>query len=88
MLTDAEMLQRYVREHDDRAFAGLVQRHLGVVYGAALRRTGGRADLAEEIAQKVFTDLARKAATLSHHPALAGWLHRSTRYAAIDASRT
>jgi RNA polymerase sigma factor (sigma-70 family) len=88
MLTDAEMLQRYARERDERAFAELVQRHLGVVYGAALRRTGGRTHLAEEIAQKVFTDLARKAAVLSHHPALTGWLHRSTRYAAIDAART
>src|SRR5688572_25351028 len=88
MPTDAELLQRYARERDERAFAELVQRHLGVVYGAALRRTGGRAHLAEEIAQKVFTDLARKAAGLSHHPALTGWLHRSTRYAAIDAVRT
>lgn len=87
MLTDAEMLQRYARERDERAFADLVQRHLGVVYGAALRRTGGRAHLAEEIAQKVFTDLARKAAGLSHHPSLTGWLYRSTRYAAIDAVR-
>lgn len=87
MLTDAEMLRRYVRERDEHAFAHLVQRHIGVVYGAALRRTGGRAHLAEEIAQKVFTDLARKAATLCHHPALAGWLHRSTRYTAIDVAR-
>jgi RNA polymerase sigma factor (sigma-70 family) len=87
MPTDAEMLQRYARERDERAFAELVQRHLGLVYGAALRRTGGRTHLAEEIAQKVFTDLARKAAVLSHHPTLTGWLYRSTRYAAIDAAR-
>jgi len=87
MSTDAEMLQRYVRARDERAFAELVQRHLGMVYGTALRRTGGRDHLAQEIAQKVFTDLARKAAGLSHHPALTGWLHRSTRYAAIDAIR-
>jgi RNA polymerase sigma factor (sigma-70 family) len=87
MLTDAEMLQRYARERDERAFAELVQRHLGMVYGAALRRTGGRTHLAEEIAQKVFTDLSRKAAVLSHHPALTGWLHRSTRYTAIDVAR-
>jgi RNA polymerase sigma factor (sigma-70 family) len=87
MPTDADMLQRYVLERDERAFAELVQRHLGVVYGAALRRTGGRVHLAEEIAQKVFTDLARKAAALRHHPTLTGWLYRSTRYAAIDAAR-
>lgn len=88
MPTDAELLQRYARDRDERAFADLVQRHLSVVYGAALRRTGGREHLAQEIAQKVFADLARKAAGLSHHPALTGWLHRSTRYAAIDAIRT
>lgn len=87
MLTDAELLQRYVRDRDSRAFGELVQRHLGVVYGAALRRTGGRAHLAEEIAQKIFADLARKAALLCQHPTLTGWLHRSTRYAAIDAIR-
>src|SRR6187399_3101161 len=87
MPTDAEMLQRSVRERDDHAFAELVQRHLGVVYGAALRRSGGRAQLAEEIAQQIFTDLARKAAALCHHPSLIGWLHRSTRYAVIDAVR-
>jgi hypothetical protein len=38
MLTDAEMLQRYARERDERAFAELVQRHLGVVYGTAQGR--------------------------------------------------
>ncbi len=88
MSTDAELLQRYARDRDERAFAELVQRHLGVVYGAALRRTGGRTHLAEDVAQKVFTGLARKAAGLSHHPALSGWLHRSTRYTAIDAIRS
>jgi RNA polymerase sigma factor (sigma-70 family) len=87
MPTDAEMLRRYVRERDHHAFAELVQRHLGVVYGAALRRSGGRTHLAEEIAQQVFADLARKAAALCHHPSLIGWLHRSTRYALIDAIR-
>lgn len=87
MITDAEMLQRYARGRDERAFAELVQRHLGMVYGAALRRTGGQKHLAEEIAQRVFADLARKAAVLSHHPTLTGWLYRSTRYATIDAVR-
>jgi RNA polymerase sigma factor (sigma-70 family) len=87
MATDAELLHRYVEQRDERAFSELVQRHLGLVYSAALRRTGGRAYLAEEIAQKVFSDLARKASALIHHPAITGWLYRSTRYAAIDAVR-
>lgn len=87
MITDAELLRRYAMDRDERAFRELVDRHLGLVYGAALRRSGGRGHQAQEISQKVFTDLARKAAALSHHPALAGWLHRTTRYAAIDAIR-
>src|SRR6478736_6816085 len=87
MPTDAELLRRYAQARDERAFAELVQRHLNLVYAAALRRTHGHTHVAEEIAQKVFTDLARKAAALQHHPALTGWLHRSTRYAAIDAAR-
>lgn len=87
MHPEAELLQRYADHRDERAFRDLVEKHLGLVYAAALRRTGGRTQLAEEICQKVFTDLARKAASLHHHPALTAWLHRSTRYAAIDAIR-
>lgn len=87
MSTDAELLRRYATARDEAAFTELVRRHLNLVYAAALRRTNGRTHLAEEIAQKVFTDLARKAASLQHHAALTGWLHRSTRYAAIDAAR-
>lgn len=87
MPTDAELLQRYVCHHDETAFTALVQRHVGLVYGAALRRTNGRTHLAEEIAQQIFARVARHAAFLSHHPAFAAWLHRSTRHAAIDALR-
>lgn len=87
MSTDAELLRRYVEHREERAFAELVYRHLGMVYAAALRRTGGRIYLAEEIAQKVFIDLVRKSAGLVQHPVLTGWLYRSTRYAAIDALR-
>lgn len=87
MSPDAELLLRYANERDERAFAELVQRHLGLVYAAAQRRTG-QAQLAEEIAQTVFAELARQAGRLSGHPALAAWLYRSTRYAAIDALRS
>jgi RNA polymerase sigma factor (sigma-70 family) len=87
MPTDAELLHRYAGQKDDRAFGELVQRHLGLVYATALRSPGGRTHIAEEIAQEVFTDLARKAARLCHHPVLAGWLFRSTRYVAMEANR-
>jgi RNA polymerase sigma factor (sigma-70 family) len=88
MSTDAELLQRYARQHDERAFAELVQQHIGLVYAAAHRRSDDRAHLAEEITQRVFTDLARKSATLCHHPALTSWLYRSTRNAALAVTRS
>ncbi|MBA3849329.1 MAG: hypothetical protein C0502_04960 [Opitutus sp.] len=87
MPNDAELLCRYARENDQRAFGEFVQRHMALVYGAALRRTSGRSDLAEEVAQRVFADAARKAWGLAAHPSLAGWLHQATRYATIDALR-
>lgn len=87
MATETELMQRYVGQRDERAFAELVQRHVGLVYATAHRVTGGRAHLAEEIAQKVFADLARKATSLCHHPALTGWLYRSALYAAKAVTR-
>jgi RNA polymerase sigma factor (sigma-70 family) len=88
MPTDAELLARYCASRDERAFAELVRRHLALVYGAALRRSNGRHQLAEDVTQKVFCDLARKAASLRRHPILSGWLYQSTRFATIHALRT
>src|SRR5688572_24506711 len=59
MTEDSELLRRYVRDGSDDAFRELVQRHLGFVYSVARRQVAGRADLAEEVTQTVFTDLAR-----------------------------
>jgi RNA polymerase sigma factor (sigma-70 family) len=86
-LTDAELLRRYAESHSEEAFAELVRRHLSLVFNTALRRVGGDTHRAEEIAQTVFTDLARKASSLTRHPALTGWLHTSTRYAAAELVR-
>lgn len=88
MTDDAELLRRYARERSEEAFAELVRRHLALVYHAALRQCGGDAHLAEDAAQAVFVDLARKAAALAEHRALAGWLHTAARHAASQAVRT
>lgn len=87
MSTDAELLRRYAEDNSEAAFAELVRRHLNLVYFAALRQVGGDAHRAEEVAQSVFTDLARKARTLTSHATLTGWLHTSTRFAAAKARR-
>ena len=87
MIEDAELLRSYAENRSEAAFAELVQRHVNLVYGAALRRVGGDTHLADEVTQTVFTTLARKAGRLVRHPVIVGWLHRSTHYAALDALR-
>ncbi|WP_415910300.1 RNA polymerase sigma factor [Oleiharenicola sp. Vm1] len=84
---DAELLRDYATTHSDRAFARLVERHIDLVYSAALRRVGGDPHRAAEVTQMVFIDLARKAAALARHPLLTGWLHQSTRWAAANLRR-
>src|SRR5688572_23855443 len=87
MIDDATLLERYARDRSEAALAELVRGHLTLVYSAALRRTDGDAHRAKDVAQIVFTGLARDAATLGRHPALVGWLYAATRNAAIDLLR-
>ncbi len=74
---EAQNLRKYASERCETAFARLVQKHAGMVFGTAFRCTGDR-ELAEEISQKVFTIMARKAPGLRLHGSIAGWLHRTT----------
>lgn len=87
MKPDAELLSAYARQGSEAAFAELVKRHLPLVYHAALRHTRGNGALAEEAAQAVFSDLARKAARLSAHQTLVGWLFKSAHYASAKLAR-
>lgn len=88
MIEDAELLRRYVMARSQAAFAELVRRRVDLVYAVALRQVGGDAHLAEDVTQKVFADLARKAPTLLDRTVLSGWLYRSTQYAASDVVRS
>lgn len=87
MQDDALLLRHYVEDHDNDAFTSLVHRHLPLVYGTALRRVGRDTHLAEDVAQKVFLALARKAPSLRGHITLSGWLYVSTHAASAEVVR-
>ena len=88
MTPDPELLATFARTNSEDAFAGLVRRHVSLVYSAALRQVGGDAHLAQDVAQTVFTDLARKAAALARRESLTGWLYTSAHFAAAKIIRT
>jgi RNA polymerase sigma factor (sigma-70 family) len=86
-MNDAELLREFVKSHSDAAFSGLVEKHAGLVYSAALRMVRDAA-LAEDVTQSVFIQLARKAPTLREGNALPGWLYRVTHCQAANAVRS
>lgn len=85
---DATLLLRYAQERDEEAFAELVRRYLDGVYASALRRVGGDAHLAQDVAQQVFVALARRSGSLAPGLALSGWLYTATRNVAGSLVRT
>lgn len=86
-LTDAELLANYANHHSEQAFSELVERYIALVYSAALRQVRNP-HTAEDVTQAVFTILAEKAPTLVRHPALAGWLCRTTHFVARNALKS
>jgi RNA polymerase sigma factor (sigma-70 family) len=86
MTSDLDLLGQYARENSQEAFGELVQRHLNLVYSAALRQVRSP-QLAEEIAQSVFADLGRDAGKLKSDTILTAWLYMVTRRTAVDTIR-
>ena len=85
--TDQQLLRDYAENQSETAFAEIVQRHVGLVYSAALRMVNDP-DSAEDVTQAVFVVLARNARELNDHPVLSGWLHCTARNLATKAIRT
>jgi RNA polymerase sigma factor (sigma-70 family) len=88
MTPDSELLRRFAKTNSEDAFAELVKCHVDLVYSAALRQVNGDAHLAQDVAQTVFADLARKATALSRRESLTGWLYTSAHFAAAKIART
>ncbi len=82
--TEAVLLRRFTRMGDAEAFAEIIRRHAGLVYGAALRVLTDM-DRASDVVQETFLQLTRDAATVTE--SLPGWLHRVATHRAIDRMR-
>lgn len=83
-MDDSALITEFVRCRSEQAFARLVDRHISLVYSAALRQVKDNS-LAEDVTQAVFIALSRKAQTLRTESSLASWLLVTTRYIALDA---
>jgi RNA polymerase sigma factor (sigma-70 family) len=101
MTSNLDLLAQFARNNSQDAFAEIVRRHLNLVYSAALRQVRSP-QLAEEVTQSVFADLARAAGSVacggdapspgsgrdaSSPKTLTPWLYTVTRRTAIDAIR-
>ncbi len=82
-LGDGELLRRYAAPRDGSAFATLLARH-GPMVTAACRAVLRDAHDAEDAFQATFLTLARRAGSIRAGDALAGWLHRVARRAAVE----
>ena len=73
-LTDRELLARFDRDHDQSAFAQLVERHGSMVLGVCRRVLNHQQD-AEDAFQATFLVLARKANSGNWDDSVGHWLY-------------
>lgn len=73
VLTDGDLLERYLASRDESAFEALVQRH-GPMVLAVCRRVSDNAEDAEDAFQATFLVLVRKAASIRPRHKVGNWL--------------
>ncbi|HTD67635.1 MAG TPA: sigma-70 family RNA polymerase sigma factor [Candidatus Limnocylindria bacterium] len=84
---DWDLLREYATHESEQAFETLVNRHVDLVYSAALRQVRDPG-VASEVTQTVFIILARKARRLNRATVLSGWLYRTAQFAGAKALRS
>jgi RNA polymerase sigma factor (sigma-70 family) len=73
--TDGQLLERFAARHDADAFALLMRRHAGLVWGVC-RRILGHVQDAEDVFQATFLALVRQAGSVARGESVGGWLYR------------
>jgi RNA polymerase sigma factor (sigma-70 family) len=74
-LSDAQLLERFLRSHDELAFEVLLWRHGTMVLDVCRRLLRHEQD-AEDAFQATFLILVRKAATIGKRESLGSWLYK------------
>jgi len=85
-MDDWQLLKSYGRDDSQDAFSEIVKRHVNLVYSAALRQVRD-AELARDVTQLVFANLARRAKSLNPSGTLAGWLYRDASFTSREILR-
>jgi RNA polymerase sigma factor (sigma-70 family) len=86
-LTDGQLLEDYIRRHEEAALAALVHRHGPMVWGVCRRVLRNYHD-AEDAFQATFLVLVRKAASVVPREMIANWLYGVAHQTALKARAT
>ncbi|HEY7153774.1 MAG TPA: sigma-70 family RNA polymerase sigma factor [Gemmataceae bacterium] len=83
-VSDAELLRRFVEEHDEAAFELLLWRHAAMVLHVC-RQVLRDAEAVEDAFQATFLVFVRKAGSIGRKEALGGWLYRVAYHTALKS---
>jgi RNA polymerase sigma factor (sigma-70 family) len=83
-LTDGQLLERFVAQHEEAAFEALLHRHGPLVLGVC-RRVLHDPHEAEDAFQATFLVLARKASSLDRRGSVGNWLYTVAYHLALKA---
>jgi RNA polymerase sigma factor (sigma-70 family) len=86
-LTDAQLLEDFIRRHEGAALAALVRRHGPMVWGVCRRVLRNYHD-AEDAFQVTFLVLVRRAASVVPREMVANWLYGVAHQTALKARAT